>query len=64
MTIVQCPIRRRVNLFRCCRLCSMSTNCLSKNCLSTNRPCEHARARAATVPPPAPTHTQYTRYPV
>ena len=30
------PVRYRVNLFRCCYLCSMSTNCLSTNCLSTN----------------------------
>jgi hypothetical protein len=42
--IAQCPVRRRVNLFGCCYLCLMSTNCL----------CEHARARACARPAPAP----------
>ena len=60
-SIAQYPVKRRVNLFRCCYLCSMSTNylpknCLSKNCLSTNCLfanclCEHARARVCDRAP-------------
>ena len=40
--IAQCPVRRRVNLFGCCYLCLMSTNCLY----------EHARAPAPRMRPP------------
>ena len=56
--IAQCPVRRRVNLFGCCCLYLMSTNCL----------CEHARLEPAPAlrprPPCAHTHAQYTRYSV
>ena len=45
--IAQCPVRRRVNLFGCCYLCLMSTNCLY----------EHARARACARPAPTLTRS-------
>ena len=41
--IAQYPVRRRVNLFGCCYLCLMSTNCIY----------EHARSRAYARPAPA-----------
>ena len=45
--IAQCPVRRRVNLFRCCCLCLMSTNCLYKR---SSLPPLCARARPAPTP--------------
>jgi len=50
---LQYPMRRRVNLFGCCDLYLMSTNCL----------CKHARDRARARRAPTQNITSHLPYP-